>query len=319
MGISCCKQVKVNTEGITRLIADGDKSILWIKGEKIGSGSFGTVYRAIDVHTANYFAVKCISLKSKKVNSPKLIKLIQKEVNILKSLEHPNIIKYYQTDLDIESNEINIIIEYASKGNLQSFVSEFKPLSNKILQKFIREILYALSYMHSKGVIHRDLKCANILISEDSSIKLSDFGLSKIIESTLIESEIAGSLNWMAPEILSNGLETNENNENFTDVKKYKGYSFPADIWSLGCTVIEMMTGSPPWTDTCKSMKEVLRAIMTQNNFPSIPNCSLDLKDFITKCFIRNPQNRVSADELLNHPFLNENCSSVVTATVTVL
>lgn len=319
MGISCCKQVKVNTEGITRLIADGDKSILWIKGEKIGSGSFGTVYRAIDIETANYFAVKCISLKSNKINSSKLIKLIQKEVNILKALEHPNIIKYYQTDLDIENTEINIIIEYASKGNLQSFVSEFKPLSNKILQKFIREILNALSYMHSKGVIHRDLKCANILISEDSSIKLSDFGLSKIIESTLITSEIAGSLNWMAPEIFSNELEANENTEIFTGVKKYKGYSFPSDIWSLGCTVIEMMTANPPWTDTCKSMKEVLRAIMTQNNFPIIPTCSLDLKDFITKCFIRNPQNRPSANELLNHPFLNDNCLSVVTATVTVL
>lgn len=302
MGISCCKQVRVTNDNVTRVIADGDKSILWIKGEKIGNGAFGTVFRAIDTETADYFAVKCIPLKPYKDHSCKLIKLIQKEVNILKTLNHPNIIKYYQTDLDIHNNEISIIIEYASNGNLQTFASEFKPLSHKVLQRFTREILMALSYMHGKGIIHRDLKCSNILIAEDSSIKLSDFGLSKLIESDAKVLEIAGSLYWMAPEMFTNS-----------------GYSFAADIWSLGCTVVEMMTGNPPWANTCKSVKDIIKAISSPNNFPDIPSCSTELKDFLLKCFTRKPEDRPSAEDLLRHPFLTDSFSAVITATVTEL
>ncbi|OMJ81088.1 hypothetical protein SteCoe_18499 [Stentor coeruleus] len=302
MGISCCKQVRVTNGNVTRIIADGEKSIVWIKGEKIGSGAFGTVFRAIDTETADYFAVKCIPLKPYKDHSCKLIKLIQKEVNILKTLNHPNIIKYYQTDLDIHNNEISIIIEYASNGNLQTFVSEFKPLSHKVLQRFTREILMALSYMHGKGIIHRDLKCSNILIAEDSSIKLSDFGLSKLIESDDKVLEIAGTLYWMPPEMFTN-----------------RGYSFAADVWSLGCTVVEMMTGSPPWANTYKLVKDIIKAITSPNNFPEIPSCSAELKDFLLKCFTRKPEDRPSAEELLHHPFLTDSFSAVITATVTEL
>ena len=297
MGTSCCKEVRVDTNNKTRIIADGEQNISWIKGDKIGSGAFGTVFLALDTETAGMLAVKSISLTKNKENSTKFMENIRKEIKILKSLNHPNIIKYFQTDIDIDNNELNIITEYASGGSLISVVRQFKSLPERVIQRFTKQILSALVYLHSKNIIHRDLKCANILLTQNSHIKLTDFGLSKFISAGCKSLEIAGSPYWMAPEVLTN-----------------EGTDSSADIWSLGCLLIEMMTGYPPWYNISKSTKEVLKIIALPMSVPEIPQCSKELKNFLTLCLNRNQDERPTAEQLINHDFIvNESNSAGMT------
>jgi serine/threonine protein kinase len=293
MGVSCCKEVKIETKNKIRVIADGERSISWIRGNKIGSGSFGTVYLAIDTENASMFAVKSISLMKNKDTLSKFFDNIREEVRVLKTLDHTNVIKYYQTDIDLERNEVNILTEYASGGSLQSFILQFKYLPEKCIQKLTKDIINALIYLHNKGIVHRDLKCANILLTESSTVKLSDFGLSKCIDRHYKGTEIAGSPYWMAPEIL---LQS--------------GYSFSADIWSLGCVVIEMLTGQPPWYSSIKTTKDLIKTIKVPSSFPAIPACSKELKNFLDQCLNKNPDLRPGAQDLLTHEFITNDFSS---------
>jgi serine/threonine protein kinase len=293
MGVTCCKEEKVIATTFQRIIADSESCIIWSRGELIGSGSFSRVYTAID-HNSNVFAVKCIPLRVDRLISQRIMTIAQSEVSILKSLDHPNIIKYYQLDFDIDLYELNILIEHAPRNNIRRFLEQFESVSLKVLQKLIREIVSALDYLHKKSILHRDLKCKNILISQDASVKLADFGLSKQINLQTKVYDIAGSLHWMAPEIVSK-----------------QSYSVAADIWSLGCTIIEMLTGKPPWS-TLKSTRAVVKHIIAPDILPAIPDCDSDLKDFISQCLQKNPVKRPSAEALLTHRFLTEKiCDSI--------
>jgi mitogen-activated protein kinase kinase kinase ANP1 len=296
MGVSCCKEVKVQTLGQQRIIADGDSCINWSKGDRIGTGAFGTVYFAIDNETTSFLAVKCIPLLPTQQHSPRIMALVQEEVKILKSLSHPNIIKYYQLDFDLERKEMNIVTEYAPHGNLRKFLEQFKPPPVKVIQKLVREIIAALVYLHSKNIVHRDLKCDNILVGKDAMVKLSDFGLSRIISRSGNTSEVAGSLNWMAPEVLSG-----------------QSYGLPADIWSLGCTLIEMLAGKPPWS-RLKAAKDIIKSINTPGKLPELPLCQPELADLITLCLASDPSQRPRAEELLTHRFISDRGSANLTS-----
>ena len=271
-----------------RVIADGEKSILWKLGKSIGEGEFSKVYLAMDIESGEMLAVKSIPLSRNREISTKIISQIRKEVNILKHLDHPNIIHYYQTDIDFDINMIHILIEYVSGENLKLYIDQFCPLPEKVIARFVSEILTALDYLHKKGVIHRDLKSTNILLTEESILKLSDFGLSKLTDKKTTSNDIVGSPYWMAPEILNQ-----------------EKHSFSADIWSLGCTIIEMLTGRPPWSNKCKTTEQVIKYVKCASNFPDIPKCSNELFDFLNKCFSRSPILRPTAEQLLQHEFLH--------------
>jgi serine/threonine protein kinase len=295
MGSNCCKEIRVESGNI-QSISSKKNYISWIKGDKIGQGVYATVYKAIDTETSSIFAVKSISLKSKYQDRSKIISSIQKEVEILKTLDHNNIIKFYQTDIDIENHEIFIICEYAANRDLLSLIKEFHPLSIKTIQKFTKEVTRALEYIHMKGIIHRDLKCENILIDTESNVKLSDFGLSCLKENR--KKNFAGSPYWTAPEVFAG-----------------KELTSAVDIWSLGCTVVEMITGTPPWSSLAKNVKELVKAISKPDAFPVIPKTGPVLLDFLKKCFESDAKCRPSASELLNHEFLQQGevtCGSTI-------
>ena len=294
MGIACCKEVRVSTNNATRIVADGELSISWIKGVKIGEGMYSKVYVAIDSSTGGMLAVKAISLNRMKETSVRFITQIRKEVNILKQLNHPNILKYYQTDIDFESNEVYILVEYLAGGNLQSYITQFYPLPERVIMRISKDVITALKYLHSQNIIHRDLKSANILISaENRAVKISDFGLSKVVQSKHANIEFAGSPYWMAPEILNNS-----------------GYAFPADIWSFGCTLIEMLTGQAPWSAKCKTTEQLVKFLNNNENTLEIPKCSNELKEVISMCLKRTPTDRPTAKELLDYDFFRMKESS---------
>ncbi|VFQ88855.1 unnamed protein product [Cuscuta campestris] len=159
-------------------------------------------------------------------------------------------------------------------------------LHNTQVSLYTRQILSGLRYLHSRDVIHRDIKCANILVDVNGSVKLADFGLAKATKLNDIKS-CKGTAFWMAPEVVN---------------RKNNGYGLAADIWSLGCTVLEMLTGQLPYSNL-DGMQALFR--IGRGERPHIPSSvSREAEDFIVKCLQVNPADRPTAAELLEHPFV---------------
>ncbi len=202
-------------------------------------------------------------------------------------LDHPNIIKFLGSE--IINDILFIYLEFIPGGSIKYLLNKYGTFSSKIIKIFLKQILDGLEYLHSKGIVHRDIKSANILVDLKGNIKLSDFGVSGQIsikkngESGFLES-LKGTLLWMAPEVV---CQTK--------------YGKKADIWSLGCTLIEMTTGLPPWGKLENHMEALLKIGKSEEN-PEIPsNLDESLIDFLKLCFIRNPKERPSVKELKNH------------------
>mmetsp|Transcript_65097 Transcript_65097/g.74804 ORF Transcript_65097/g.74804 Transcript_65097/m.74804 type:complete len:554 (+) Transcript_65097:222-1883(+) len=269
----------------------------WKKGELIGSGAYGKVYKSLELDTGKMVAIKEVALQGNMNQIQAEIASLKSEISLLKELSHKNIVKYFQTEISPEGTAVEIVLEYLPGGSLKSVLDTYGPLIEKVARNYTEQILEGLEYLHQHGVIHRDLKCANILLSHDGIVKVSDFGASKkIISATMVNIEEAfqkskslkGSPYWMAPEVV-----------------KRVGHSNPADIWGLGCTVIEMLQGTPPWSDLSKNARQVLSLIVSTKTGPQLPDGISDLcRDFLVKCLQLNPSQRLTASQLLNHPWI---------------
>ena len=191
---------------------------------KVGSGSFGAVYKIIDTKDNKVYALKKIDLDEE---LKKNISLIENESNILKSVDNPNIIKYY--DCFREKDSFYILMEFCEYNDLRAFIDKYKQkkelIPESVIRTISREICNGIKEIHSKKVIHRDLKPDNIFISNDYKIKIGDFGISKILDGTSYAQTKAGTYIYMAPEVVRGIKYTNK-----------------IDIWSLGCIIYEMCT-----------------------------------------------------------------------------
>ncbi|CAG9322016.1 CDC15_2 [Blepharisma stoltei] len=258
-------------------------------GDCIGKGAFGKVYKALNKETAQIVAIKQISV----VNvSEDQISSIHKEINLMKRLSHQNIVKY----IDVISSDqyLNIVLEFIESGSLAAIIKKFSPFQENLVAHFTKQVLEGLCYLHSQGVVHRDIKGANLLTTKEGVVKLADFGVAmKLTESTKSMS-IVGTPYWMAPEIV-----------------EQTGFCTTAcDIWSLGCTVIELLTGYPPYFEL-ETMSALYRIV--QDDCPPLPgNISPDLKDFLLKCFQKEPIVRVDAPTLLMHPWIKPNLNEKI-------
>ena len=220
--------------------------VFWEKGELIGTGSYGNVYQGLNLINGRLIAIKHIEFKNKR-NLEDLIKQqnwLQSEIEIMRRLDHPNIVKYIDSYYDEDRTQADILMEYVPGGSLSGLLKKFGPFNQKITKIYLLQILSALDHMHNKKIMHRDLKWANILISNEASIKISDFGASKKLKKSRNErgyeltKSLKGSPYWIAPEV-ANG----------------EGHGLKVDIWSLGWLSIEMLTGQPPWSDKTKKAK----------------------------------------------------------------
>ncbi|KAL9343043.1 hypothetical protein Peur_063474 [Populus x canadensis] len=262
----------------------------WEKGGLIGKGSFGSVYKGSD-EKGSFFAVKEVSLRDKKG-----LGLLRNEIAILKRLDHENIIQYYGTDRDEE--KLYMFLELVSHGTLEQAYKTC-PFKESQVSHYTRQILQGLKYLHGCNVIHRDLKCANILVTEFGNIKLADFGLSKFMEDGQSLKPGSRSSLWMAPEVAN---------------PKSGGYDFRADTWSLGCTVVEMLTRKYPQYNV-RNTFFALEGAIRKGTGPIIPDSlSQTSKDFIKKCLQPDPSMRPTAAELLAHPFPSSFDESVLCA-----
>ncbi|KAL5151954.1 Mitogen-activated protein kinase kinase kinase 17 [Glycine soja] len=257
----------------------------WTRGFIIGRGSSATVYTVTSSHSSTVAAVKSAELTLS--NSEQL----QREQRILSCLFSPHIVTYKGCNITEDKNNtlwFNLFMEYMPFGTLSQEIHRRGGgrLSEPATVHYTRQVLQGLEYLHNNGVVHCDIKGGNILIGEDGA-KIGDFGCAKFANDS--SAVIGGTPMFMAPEV-ARGEE--------------QGY--PADVWALGCTVLEMATGFAPWPNV-EDPVTVLYHVAYSDDVPEIP-CFLseEAKDFLGKCFRRNPKERWSCSQLLKHPFLGE-------------
>ncbi|EMR08788.1 hypothetical protein PNEG_02958 [Pneumocystis murina B123] len=270
----------------------------WIKGKLIGKGRYGEVYLAMNATTGEMLAVKQVKLYHNLDNQDneyqkELINALNKEIETMKDLDHPNIVQY----LGFESTKttISIFLEYVSGGSIGRCIRKYGKIDQQTIQLFTRQILEGLTYLHSQGILHRDLKTDNILLDVDGICKISDFGISKKSKEVYDNDSnmsMQGTIFWMAPEVIHN---------------QKQGYSAKIDIWSLGCLVLEMFAGKRPWSDD--EAIGVMFKVGNEHLAPPIPhdiqqNIKSDALDFLKLCFIVDPSLRPTARQLLSHPFI---------------
>ncbi|KAL3572587.1 hypothetical protein D5086_026491 [Populus alba] len=256
----------------------------WEKGELLGRGSFGSVYEGIS-DDGFFFAVKEVSLLDQGSKGKQSIYQLEQEIALLSRFEHENIVQYYGTDKD--ESKLYIFLELVTKGSLQKLYQRYN-LRDSQVSSYTRQILHGLKYLHDQNVVHRDIKCANLLVDANGSVKLADFGLAKATKLNDVKS-CKGTAFWMAPEVVNN---------------KNQGYGLPADIWSLGCTVLEMLTRQIPYSEL-ESMQALFR--IGRGVPPLVPDSlSNDARDFILQCIQVNPNDRPTAAVLLDHPFVKK-------------
>lgn len=255
------------------------KSTQYQLKQVIGKGSYGIVYKAENRNTGQIVAIKEINY-----DNDEELNEIMIEINLLKNLDHVNIVKYH--GFIQKMSNLYIILEYASKGSLKSLMAtkRDKCLSESETKSYVRQTLNGLFYLHEQGVIHRDIKAANLLLDANNVVKLADFGVSTKVNNSAMT--LAGSLNWMAPEIITN-----------------KGASTLSDIWSLGATVVELLTGKPPFHNLLDINIYYAMENEKEQYYPPA-SLSNDTKDFLNLCLQKNMFERSSAKELLNHPWI---------------
>lgn len=245
----------------------------------IGKGSYGIVYKAENKTTGQIVAIKEINY-----DNDDDLKEIMIEINLLKNLNHINIVKYH--GFIQKMSNLYIILEYAAKGSLKTLMSNRprKCLTESETEIYIRQTLNGLAYLHDKGVIHRDIKAANLLLDANNIVKLADFGVSTKVNNSAMT--LAGSLNWMAPEIITN-----------------KGASTLSDIWSLGATVVELLTGKPPYHNLLDINIYYAMENKDEQYYPPA-SLSKESKEFLKLCLQKNMFERSTAKDLLNHPWI---------------
>ena len=270
-----------------RVPAEENVTINWQKGKAIGSGAYGTVYLGMNVDTGKLLAVKTIPIVRLEEDSKEL-KSFRAEVDMMRGLHHENIVKYLGTEVTADS--LNILLEYIPCGSIASLVKKIGALGEQILRIYTRQILSGLMYLHNYHIVHRDVKGSNILVDHTGVIKLTDFGASKRLEELVSANgtqSLKGTPNWMAPEVITKNIYCRQN-----------------DIWGVGCTIIEMATGKPPWSDH-KDQMSVLFAIAQAKAPPPFPPALTPVgKDFLALCLRVDHRARPNAATLLRHPWM---------------
>lgn len=257
----------------------------WQRGFKIGEGRFGKVYTAVNSSTGELIAMKEIHLQS---NDQRALKETIDELRTLEGIKHPNLVRYF--GVEVHRDDLYIFMEYCNEGTLESAVELNLP--EQLVRKYTRQLLEAVNILHENSIVHRDIKSANILLTSDGTLKLGDFGCCmKLKNQTTMAGELSafvGTPAYMAPEIFT---------RNIVD-----GHGRAADIWSIGCVVLEMMTGRRPWHDLDNSYQIMFKVGMGET--PEVPpDLSEEAADFIHHCLIHDPRLRSSTCQLLSHPF----------------
>ena len=253
-------------------------------GELLGKGGFARVYKALDLQTGEQLAIK--EIQKDLLSKTELPKILN-EGKVLAELKHNNIVKFVQ--LIMEKKQVYFVMEYISGGSLYHTMKRFGVFPESLVCMYMAQALLALEYLHAQNVLHRDIKGANLLVGANGRIKVADFGACTYAQLDK-RLTVIGTPFWMAPEII-----------------EMTSGGTAADIWSLGCTIIELLTGSPPYY-TLGSMQALFR--MVDDAHPPLPaGLSPLCRDFLLQCFIKDFARRPTATLLLEHEWIRKGIS----------
>ena len=281
-------------------------------GRLIGQGAFGKVNLGLNVLTGRVVAIKSFNKLNLNSNSENMKKILY-ETNLMKKLNHPNITKILE--LFEEKEYILIIMEYINGGNLFSFLKKHRKVSEKTAKLLYKQIILGIKYMHEKNIVHRDIKLENILIDLNNNIKICDFGIGRVLsspEQPLFDQ--CGTPMYIAPEILLCSKD-----------EGYKG--FPVDIWSSGIVLYILLSGTLPFSfkNSSLSLEESDDSHINEDNNSielqysiinkdpkEIENISEEAKDLLNKLLIKNPDDRITIEEILEHPWMKDVSNKVL-------
>ena len=281
----------------------GNKQQAWIKHGRykiaglLGKGSFGEVYQGIN-EFGQLFAVK----KTNLLGQPQEIETLMSEIELMKNLNHPNIVQYLGSYVDTTNHVVNIFQAWMSGGSVTDLLKKFGGFSANMIASYLRQILSGLAFLHANDIVHRDIKGGNILVDESGNVKLADFGCSYRMKSdkTMSMAELKGTPYFMAPEVLTAGK-----------------YGRNGDVWAVGCTVIQMLTCHPPWSqreNMLSGAPGLFQLAELVKNLEGLPDFKWPereppnklLMEFLHRCFAKDVEQRPPVEELLKDEFLRD-------------
>ena len=295
-----------------RVDSTGSNISNWRLGEVLGRGAFGTVYLGFNLDNGELMAVKKLDTTDMSTAD---LNDTEKELTLLSSsagtarLMHQNIVRYLGMERTADS--LCIFLEYVSGGSLKDLIKKFGVLPESVLRTYTRQILLGLHYLHKHGVAHRDIKGANLLITNEGVIKLADFGASKLMKGAITGQSILTMSNndndngasmesgsglkgtpcWMAPEVIKG------------ECKSVKDWQ-QADVWSIGCTIIEMSSGKPPWCEFSNPLTAMYHIAMVDSK-PTLPSdMSREGLKFLSLCMQHDISKRPNCLELLSNSYI---------------
>ncbi|KAG8999506.1 Suppressor of Sensor Kinase (SLN1) [Tulasnella sp. JGI-2019a] len=299
-------------ESLALLAATASKNVIrWQQGRFIAAGAFGSVYLALNLDTGGVMAAKEIRFKNSSSLST-LIQQVKDELSVMELLHHTNIVEYY--GLELHRDKVYIFEEFCSGGTLTSLLENGRIEDEVVVKVYTMQMVEGIMYLHSMGVVHRDIKPDNILLDHNGLIKFVDFGASKILAQSkgsvafgrsifspppaaavpgMPMNSLSGTPMYMSPEVIK------------SDRRSRKG---AMDIWSMGCVVLEMATGHKPWSNLDNEWA-IMFHIGVATKHPPLPEpgqLSFSGIDFIRQCLTIDGMKRPSAVELYDHPWIME-------------
>jgi serine/threonine protein kinase len=258
----------------------------YINSDPFAKGAFSKLYIGYNKYTKEKTAIKEIIIKKNKSK-----KYIYRELELHKKLKHPNIVSLY--DISCDSKKVYMILEYCKYGDLSNFQNK-RPMREIYIQNFVTQLSDGLKYLRDLNISHRDLKPQNLLIKDNTTLKISDFGLAKEYRRNEMDEDLkqtyCGSPMYMSPEILN-----------------YNSYDTKSDLWSIGIILFEMITGNPPFK--AKNLQHLIQISQIPINLPQIyiDNISEDCHDLLMKLLDINKHSRINWDDFFQHSFLQHN------------
>ncbi|NXO50459.1 M3K3 kinase, partial [Aramus guarauna] len=285
---NCEKGLQVFSTSPTKARNSLQAPVNWRLGKLLGRGAFGEVYLCYDADTGRELSVKQVPFDPDSQETSKEVNALECEIQLLKTLRHDRIVQYYGCLRDPEEKKLSIFVEYMPGGSIKDQLKAYGALTENVTRKYTRQILQGVFYLHSNMIVHRDIKGANILRDSAGNVKLGDFGASKRIQTICMSGtgikSVTGTPYWMSPEVISG-----------------EGYGRKADVWSVACTVVEMLTEKPPWAEF-EAMAAIFK-IATQPTNPQLPDgVSNSCRNFLKQIFVEEKR-RPTAEDLLRHPF----------------